>query len=880
MVIGRFVPAASILLLILCAGCGGGGSSSGSRTARTVTAVSVTPATVNVALGVTQQFSALATYSDGTTGEVTSSATWTSSATTVATISASGLASTKSQGSATITAQDGSVSGSANVTVGPAALKSIAVSGPSSVAIGGHAQFQATGTYTDGTQQDLSSSATWSIAPGFRAQVNSSGLLTPVSTGLASVTASSGAVSGAATAEVTATARYILASSQSPSDAVNVFAVDGSTLALRNRGYVPTGSGSFPSSVAVHPSQPWLYVADAGANSLSAYVVGAGGSLTPIPGSPYATGNDPGYVAVDPAGKYVFVANRGSSNTVSMFAVDSTTGALSPAATPSVAAASEPSAVTVDPSGRFVYIVNRLSNNILIYALDSAAGTLTAVGAAVATLPNPVVVVADPTGKFLFVGGTLVDTYTIAPATGALTPVAGNPFGPNGVDAFSLAVDPLGHFLYFGDIVAAQIHIMAINSSSGALTEVPGSPVGTGNNPLSMQVDPSGKSLYVLAGGESSVWQYSIDATTGTLTKQGRVSALMAGTSLAVLSGAAPVQSTPTYAYVAESGGSEVRGYAIDPQRGSLSQLATSPYPFGFAPQGIATDLFGRWVFTADFMGSKVSQTVIATGGALQNLQNFAMTDGAITSPEGAAVDASSRFLFVPANNGFVMDYLINQADGTLSPNPLMGFALAGTNPVAAAVEPGGKFVYTAAFGSNAIFGFNIDTHTGVLNAAYLSPYLAGVNPTAIAIDPSGQFLYAANFGSNTVSPYTINVNNGNLTAVGGGAVATGVQPDALAVSLSGKYLYVANLGSSTLSSYSIDGQTGALTPLAAVIVVNSPSALAMDISGRYLYVSSQNTNTVTAFAIDDSTGALTAVGGPVTTGAQPSGVVTTGLVN
>ena len=48
----------------------------------------------------------------------------------------------------------------------------------------------------------------------------------------------------------------------------------------------------------------FAYVANAFDNTVSAYSIGADGSLTPVPGSPFATGTVPVSVAVDPSGDY------------------------------------------------------------------------------------------------------------------------------------------------------------------------------------------------------------------------------------------------------------------------------------------------------------------------------------------------------------------------------------------------------------------------------------------------------------------------------------------------------------------------------------------------------------------------------------------------
>jgi hypothetical protein len=89
----------------------------------TVTAISVTPATATVPVAATQQFTATGTYSNGTQGNVTSAATWTSSATNVATISSAGIATGISEGSATIQATIGTVAGSATVTGAPSPFR-------------------------------------------------------------------------------------------------------------------------------------------------------------------------------------------------------------------------------------------------------------------------------------------------------------------------------------------------------------------------------------------------------------------------------------------------------------------------------------------------------------------------------------------------------------------------------------------------------------------------------------------------------------------------------------------------------------------------------------------------------------------------------------
>lgn len=132
--------------------------------------IAITPITQSISLGLTQQYRAIASYSDGSMPDITSLVTWNASQPSVATISnissSKGLAISVGQGTTAITASlSGITSNSATLTITPAALVSITVS-PASAAISLAAgkttqQFTATGTFTNGSLQDLTASVTW-----------------------------------------------------------------------------------------------------------------------------------------------------------------------------------------------------------------------------------------------------------------------------------------------------------------------------------------------------------------------------------------------------------------------------------------------------------------------------------------------------------------------------------------------------------------------------------------------------------------------------------------------------------------------------------------------------------------------------------------------
>jgi hypothetical protein len=78
-------------------------------------------------MGATQQFTATGTYSDGSTANVTSNATWSSTDTFVASVSSAGLATGSGAGSTTVTATLNTVSGNVTATVTVPAASAVSV---------------------------------------------------------------------------------------------------------------------------------------------------------------------------------------------------------------------------------------------------------------------------------------------------------------------------------------------------------------------------------------------------------------------------------------------------------------------------------------------------------------------------------------------------------------------------------------------------------------------------------------------------------------------------------------------------------------------------------------------------------------------------------
>ena len=169
--------------------------------------INVTPPAPQVAAGGTAQLKAIGTYTDGSTKDLTGTATWVSSAPGVATVSAglvSCSASATLSGSATISATGptatGTTTGSTTVTCLAPVLQSITIA-PAQLTLptGGTAQLAATGNFSSGPAQPLTSAVQWSSSVSSVATVSAAGLVTcnagATMNGSATITATSGSVS-------------------------------------------------------------------------------------------------------------------------------------------------------------------------------------------------------------------------------------------------------------------------------------------------------------------------------------------------------------------------------------------------------------------------------------------------------------------------------------------------------------------------------------------------------------------------------------------------------------------------------------------------------------------------------------------------------------
>ncbi|KPJ98007.1 MAG: hypothetical protein AMJ60_09745 [Desulfobacterales bacterium SG8_35] len=170
-----------------------------------LTEITISPEEGSIAQGTTAQFEAQATYSDGTTEDITDMVDWESSDTAVALIYDDGLATGIAPGEIEISAAfvtDGdTLSATAALTITDAVIDSIILTPENStIAVGASQQFGATGIFSDNSEQDITDLVNWFTSNNSVGTISNSfankGLFISIASGAVTIEATFGGVSG------------------------------------------------------------------------------------------------------------------------------------------------------------------------------------------------------------------------------------------------------------------------------------------------------------------------------------------------------------------------------------------------------------------------------------------------------------------------------------------------------------------------------------------------------------------------------------------------------------------------------------------------------------------------------------------------------------
>ena len=245
-----------------------------------------------------------------------------------------------------------------------------------------------------------------------------------------------------------------------------------------------------------------------------------------------------------------------------------------------------PTGLALLPSKKFLYAINSDSNSISIFSVASD-GSLNLAAQPTPTHPGPNAALLDPTGAYLLVTNNIegdISVYSIDSSSGALSEVAGSPFPANN-DPTQMVFKRDGQFLYVTNPNIGMVSAFAF--SSGVLTPVQGSPVFSGAGAISAAVDTSDRFLYVTNPSANNLPPYNetignisgfnIDQTTGALTP-------MLGSPFAPLNGTVgptTVLADPSgkFVYAIAPGSSySIWCFTINAENGQLVSATGSPF--------------------------------------------------------------------------------------------------------------------------------------------------------------------------------------------------------------------------------------------------------------------------------------------------------------
>jgi len=322
----------------------------------------------------------------------------------------------------------------------------------------------------------------------------------------------------------------------------------------------------------------------------------------------------------------------------------------------------------------------------------------------------------------------------------------------------------------------------------------------------------------------------------------------------------------------------DVSGFVIGSSNGTsngtLTAMAGAPVAADLKPAAIAVDASGNFVYVSNSKSGDVS--VYASDPAAGTLTLQGQTSSAGTSGTSIAISPSDQYVFVggygnPATNTTLFGFALDSSSGVLTADPHSPYPASNT-PFGMAVDPTGQFLFVSAIEKQALHVYTIGTPaTMLLTEVASSPATTGSSPYGVAVSPlgttAGGVVFVAESGANRVGAFAYD-NLGNLTELTkyGSPWPSGLGPDGLAVDPAGKYLYVANYLDGSVASFAI-GPKGQLTSIAtgnsAVSTGNlssvanpGPIDVKVDPTGAYVYVANYLDGSVSVFSA--SAGTLT----------------------
>ncbi len=322
--------------------------------------------------------------------------------------------------------------------------------------------------------------------------------------------------------------------------------------------------------------------------SVAQFQMSSSGELTALTPASVSVPAYTGGLASDRSGKFVF-AETGQASwitpTIDQFVVGSD-GSLTPNAVPTIDSGKGPGPMAFTPNGKFAIVTNYADGTATSYSIGDS-GALSVVNTVPAGI-QPYNVVVDGTGQYVLIATStgnspLVSEYSMA-QDGTLALMNSFPIAQY---ATSMVVSPKGLLYYIEDILPqygtgpGSVIIFSINPTGGGVSILSNSATPD-SSPGAITFDPSGSFAYMGNGNLGTLSQYTVDANTGALTKNGDDLTDVRGYGIVDPSGKffflmKGVTSTPA----------EITQLVINPD-GTLSPNGSLPLGTGMYPYAIA----------------------------------------------------------------------------------------------------------------------------------------------------------------------------------------------------------------------------------------------------------------------------------------------------
>jgi DNA-binding beta-propeller fold protein YncE len=290
------------------------------------------------------------------------------------------------------------------------------------------------------------------------------------------------------------------------------------TGALNLKGTTNAGADNGPRGLAIHPTNQFLYVANAGDHRTYQFAINlTNGSLTPI-GTGFignGSGAETDQIAIDPLGEFAWATNFGNG-TISGYLINTSTGALSDNG--EVTSLTNPFGIIVHPTLALLFASDNFLGQIFTYTINTSTGVITQSGPGVASLGgsngSPGLMAISNNGNFLFVADVetgVVSTFAIS--GGAL--VFGGTFSTGAIGNEPIGIldlpTPAAEFVFTANQSGGNIS--EFTNSAGVLTSV-GALSGL-SGPTGLAADPDAVDVYVANLDNGTVTQLSVNGGCG-----------------------------------------------------------------------------------------------------------------------------------------------------------------------------------------------------------------------------------------------------------------------------------------------------------------------------------------------------------------------------